>query len=108
MERICGLNDVNEGSMKEFKVNEKQILLANINGEYFAVDAICTHQGGNLSNGQLRENIVVCPSHGTQFDVTSGKVIKNVSRLTKYLTGEATDLKSYPVSVDSESVFIEL
>lgn len=108
MEKICNINDVEEGSMKGFEVGEKKILMAHIDGKFYAVDAICTHRGGYLPDGKISGKVVICPLHGTQYDVTSGKVVKNVSRLMKYLTGEATDLNSYKVSVEGDSVFIEV
>lgn len=108
MERICDVADVEEGSMKGFEVNEKKILMANIGGNFYAVDAVCTHRGGYLPDGKLRGNRVICPVHGTQYDVTSGKVFKNVSRLMKYLTGEATDLNQYEVIVKEDAVFIKI
>jgi nitrite reductase/ring-hydroxylating ferredoxin subunit len=108
MERICDITDVDEGSMKGFEVNEKKILLAHIDGNFYAVDAVCTHRGGYLPDGKISGKLVICPVHGTQYDLTTGKVFKNVSRLMKYLTGEATDLNKYEVSIEGDSVFIEI
>ncbi|PKL66446.1 MAG: hypothetical protein CVV28_10610 [Methanobacteriales archaeon HGW-Methanobacteriales-1] len=108
MEKLCELKDISEGTMKGFSVQEKQILIANVSGNFYAIDAICTHRGGYLPDGKLSNNLVICPVHGTQYDVTTGKVIKNVSSLMKFLTGEASDLNRYEVFIEDNSIFIEL
>jgi nitrite reductase/ring-hydroxylating ferredoxin subunit len=108
MEKVCEVMDVAEGTMNGFTVNEKKILIANVQGTFYALDAICTHRGGYLPDGKLSGNLVICPVHGTQYDVTTGKVFRNVSTLMKFLTGQATDLKRYDVSVEGDSIFIDI
>ena len=61
--------------MKAVKFGEQDILVANINGAYYAIGNSCTHEGGNLSKGKLEGNIVTCPKHKAQFDVTTGKIV---------------------------------
>ena len=108
MEKICNVSDVPEGTMRGFTVGFRYILLANVDGNFYAMDAVCAHHGGYLPIGKLEENIVTCPVHGSEYDVTTGKLVKDVPRFIKMTTGGgAHDLNSYKVLVDGGSVFIE-
>ncbi len=105
--RVCATDEVPLGRMKKFTVREENILIAHIAEGFYATGAVCTHMGGDLSKGRLRGNIVRCPLHWSQFDVTTGKVHKNVYRVVKLITRrEAHDLKSYPIKVEDGAVWI--
>ena len=52
-------------------------MITNINGKYYAIDSRCGHSNAALSSRILNGNIVTCPLHGAQFDVTTGKKIKD-------------------------------
>ncbi len=108
MEKVCKTSDLLSGSMKGFTVNQKQILIANVEGNFYAVDSICTHHYGYLPKGTLQKNIVICPVHGAQYDVTTGKVFKDIPGLMKMMTGGgAKDLNSYKVEIKDGFVFID-
>ena len=51
----------------------RELLLANVNGEFHAVSDRCSHEGALLSGGRLDGAVVTCPAHGSRFDVTTGK-----------------------------------
>lgn len=108
MKKICRTTDVSVGMMKGFTINQKQILIANVDNKYYAIDAICTHRRGYLPKGKLEDNVVICPVHGVRYDVITGKVVKDVSRLVKVLTRRgARDLTSYKLEIKDEEIFIE-
>jgi nitrite reductase/ring-hydroxylating ferredoxin subunit len=107
--RIAGTKDIPEGQMKGYTVEGKQILVANVAGNYYAIDAVCSHMGGYLPSGKLENNIVICPRHGTRFDVTTGKVYKNVNALYKVVTRrEATDLNRYDLTIEGEDIGLKI
>ncbi|MGO9388395.1 MAG: Rieske (2Fe-2S) protein [Methanobacterium sp.] len=108
MEKVCNVTDVSVGSMKGFTVEFRYILLANVDGKFYAVDAVCPHAGGYLPIGKLENNIITCPVHGSQYDVTTGKLFKDVPFLVRSVTGGSRDLTSYPVSVKDDAVFIKI
>jgi nitrite reductase/ring-hydroxylating ferredoxin subunit len=60
------------GTMKGFSVKGKDVLLANIDGKYYAIGKKCTHMWGDLSKGKLEGKVATCPRHGSKFDVTTG------------------------------------
>jgi len=65
-----------DGTMKEVVVEGREILIARIGGTFYAVDSRCPHLGGKLANGTLEGTVVTCPRHGSQFDITSGRVVR--------------------------------
>ena len=76
MEAVIALTkDLPPGKMKGIESNGKSILLANFNGEYFAIGNICTHEGCTISGGALRGERVQCPCHGSTFDIRTGAVL---------------------------------
>ena len=108
MEKICKISDIPAGSMKGYTVNGKQILLANVNGNFYAMDAVCSHMHGYLPSGKLEKNTVICPVHHAQFDVTTGKVIKDLPGLMKMVTGGgAKDLHAFKVLIEEGFVFVD-
>jgi 3-phenylpropionate/trans-cinnamate dioxygenase ferredoxin subunit len=54
-------------------VQGRAIALFNVAGEYFAIDDVCTHDGGPLAEGELEGCEIQCPRHGARFDVRTGK-----------------------------------
>ena len=60
------------GSAQEFAVNGRNICIANVNGEYCALDNVCPHQGGPLGTGYVAGSRVVCPWHGWQIEAKTG------------------------------------
>ena len=92
-------SDIPSGKMLKVESDGKAILVANIDGNYFAMDDICTHQGANLSEGTLDGSTLTCPWHGSTWDCKTGKLIEFNTQLK--------DLASYKVLVESDSVFVE-
>ncbi|HEX4148718.1 MAG TPA: Rieske 2Fe-2S domain-containing protein [Pirellulales bacterium] len=61
------------GQGLELVAGERMVALYNVDGEFFALDGVCPHQGGPLGRGCLTGAIVTCPWHGWQFDVRTGQ-----------------------------------
>jgi 3-phenylpropionate/trans-cinnamate dioxygenase ferredoxin subunit len=74
--RIGDPKDVADGEMRVFLVGGTKVNVANANGQLYAFDDTCTHMGCSLANGELEGTMVTCACHGSQFDVTSGAVIR--------------------------------
>ena len=74
------------------ELNGKSIVLSKVNGKVYAMDAVCSHEGGPLEEGTLEGYELKCPWHYAIFDVRNAKVSEQ--------TVWATDLQSYPVKVD--------
>ncbi|MDO8532066.1 MAG: non-heme iron oxygenase ferredoxin subunit [Dehalococcoidia bacterium] len=71
---IARVDELQPGQMKAVDVDDKHIAVANLGGSYFAFDAICTHAGAALDEGEIDGETVVCPMHGGQFNIKTGGV----------------------------------
>ncbi len=68
-------SEINIGQMKHVEINGKEIVLANLDGKFYAFSERCGHMNARLSRGNINQNIVTCPFHSAKFDITSGKKI---------------------------------
>jgi nitrite reductase/ring-hydroxylating ferredoxin subunit len=74
--RIGNANDVDEGEMRVFDVDGSKVNVTNAGGHLYAFDDTCTHMGCSLANGSLDRTTETCACDGSQFDVTSGAVLR--------------------------------
>jgi nitrite reductase/ring-hydroxylating ferredoxin subunit len=93
------------GRLKLVHVEDRELVIANVGGKFYAIDNWCTHEEGDLSHGELKDNVVTCPEHGAQFDVTSGQVLTGPD-------GDAPDSispeKTYMIRVEGDDLMVEL
>ena len=75
--RIGSRDEVPEGTMRVFDVAGTRVNVTNTNGRLYAFDDVCTHAGCSLAEGDLDGTTVTCACHGSQFDVTSGAVLRD-------------------------------
>ena len=95
--RAAKIGDVPPGTIREFQVEGKAIALANVNGQFHAIDNTCIHRGGPLADGLLNGTMVTCPWHGWEYDVRTGRVGQN----------PAAGVACYPVELRGEDVFVD-
>jgi nitrite reductase/ring-hydroxylating ferredoxin subunit len=98
-------SEIEPGKMKAVKVGDKDVLIVNVNGAFYAIGGKCTHHGGNLAKGTLEGKILTCPSHHAQFDVTTGKVVSHPK--VPLVHPKANDEVTYEVKVDQENILIK-
>ena len=98
---IAQTDQISIGTMKSFSINGKSVLVANIEGKFYAIGSKCTHAGGDLSKGKLEGKILTCPKHGSQFDVTTGKNIRGPKIIIRF---SAKDEPNYEVKVEGKSI----
>jgi 3-phenylpropionate/trans-cinnamate dioxygenase ferredoxin component len=107
------ISEIKPGIMKKVMVLGRSILLALVNGRYYAVDAVCPHLEGDLSSGTLNGTILTCPIHNSQFDIRDGHVIRWTDQTGIRLEYASRahppkPLKHYPVRIDGDTIFIEM
>jgi 3-phenylpropionate/trans-cinnamate dioxygenase ferredoxin subunit len=99
MSRVAATADVPPGSVRVFQVNGRSIALANLDGSFYAVDNLCTHDNGPLGEGTLWNGTIECPRHGARFDVKTGAV--------KALPA-VRPVRTYPVRLDGDEVSVDV
>ena len=72
--------EIGEGVKRVYKVDDKPIIVAKIDGTLYAFSDICTHQGCNLSPSDIEGTEIQCECHGSVFDVTTGAVVNPPAR----------------------------
>ena len=98
--------EISIGEMKSFVIKDKDILIANVGGEFFAIDNRCSHMGGNLSDGTLLDDVVICPRHGSRFNIRNGEAIIGPKILVIRLGTK--NLKVYKLEIRENDIMIEL
>lgn len=92
--------DVKPGDLAALEVKGVRVVIANVNGQLFAIDELCTHEQCSLAEeGTLEGSVVTCGCHGAQFDVTTGQVLAPPA---------VEPLKVYPVHVEAGRIVVEV
>ncbi len=73
-QKVGKVGDVPPGTSKVFEVGDSAIALCNVDGDIFAIDDVCTHDGASLDQGALDGFDIECQRHGARFDVRTGEV----------------------------------
>ncbi|GAB4459970.1 MAG: non-heme iron oxygenase ferredoxin subunit [Anaerolineales bacterium] len=87
---IAPASELPNGERLFVEIEGKSIVIFNIAGQLFAIGDICTHDDGPLGDGDLEGYNIVCPRHGAEFDVRTGKVMQMPA---------VVDIPAYPVKV---------
>lgn len=96
--RVGTIRDVPIGGMRAFDVAGVKVTVANANGQLHAFEDTCTHMGCSLANGSLEGTTVTCACHGSQFDVTSGAVLRGPAQ---------RPVRSLPLQVNGDELLAE-
>ena len=73
--KVAVRSEIPPGGKKLIDLDGRAIALFNVDGDFFAIDDICTHDGGPLAEGELIGAEIRCPRHGARFDVRTGKAL---------------------------------
>ncbi len=96
---VAETGEVAPGRVKVVEVDGRRIALCNVAGELYAIDDVCTHDGGSLDQGELYDNVIECPRHGARFDVRTGRVLALPA---------VKSLNSYPLRVEGAQIEVGL
>ena len=111
--KVCRTRDIPEGTMKGMEAGGKEVLVANVGGRYYAIGSRCPHMNGKLSEGKFDKGVVTCPRHGSQFDVSDGRVVRwaqmppLVGALGR-LVHSPRPAATFPVKVEGDEVAVEV
>lgn len=96
--RAAVVAEIPPGTIREVNVDGKAVAIANVEGQFYAIDNVCMHRGGPLADGPFEGKTVMCPWHGWEYDVTTGKVGQNPT----------VGVACYRVEVRGSDIFVDL
>jgi len=96
--RVAKVSEIAPGSTRRVVVDSVEILLCNVDGKIYAIEDVCTHDGGPLDQGELEGERVVCPRHGATFDVRTGDALTLPAVIP---------LQTFEVSVQGDDILVE-
>jgi nitrite reductase/ring-hydroxylating ferredoxin subunit len=122
------VDEVEKGKMKSVELRGIDVLIANVDGRFYAMDDRCGHMNALLSMGTLKGKTVVCPFHFAEFDVTTGKKIKDSKKesfenmdklpedMQKFLIYaqklvdpvKTYDIQTYDVKVEGKRIYVRI
>ena len=95
--KVGNLSRLGQGETFAADVNGGRVLVANVDGDVFAISELCPHEGAPLAEGYLTDNMVECPWHASVFNVKTGRRREGPAR---------EDLTAYEVLVEGDDIFI--
>jgi nitrite reductase/ring-hydroxylating ferredoxin subunit len=96
---VAALDQLGSRELAAFAVGGNRIAIASVGGAFYAFGDTCTHQGCSLAEGDMEGTTVTCPCHGSQFEVTTGDVLRGPAR---------EPVRSYPVRLESGMLRVEV
>ena len=96
---VAKVAELSPGQMKMVVADRERLLLANVNGTFYAISDECGHDWASLSRGKLEEYVVRCPRHFARFDVRTGQLLSGPL---------AEDVPVYEVRIEEDTVYVKL
>ena len=98
---VVGNNsEVQEGKLMHITAGGKEIVVTKLDGNYYAMDNVCTHAGADLHEGELKNNELTCPWHGAKWDIKTGNLISFPQKLRT--------LQSHKVLIENDTLYVEI
>jgi nitrite reductase/ring-hydroxylating ferredoxin subunit len=102
--RVANQADCQPNKTMVVIVDGDEVLVANVDGSYYAIANKCTHAGGSLAHGILDGNIIQCPKHGARFDLTTGQAVGAAK--IGFLKLKVKDEKCYTVKIEGTDILV--
>ncbi len=97
--RVADTIDIPDPGKTLVEVEGEMVALFHVEGRFYALDDVCTHDGGPLADGELRDHKISCPRHGAKFDIRTGAALTMPAvRATR----------AHDVKVEGEGVWVRL
>jgi len=97
--KIAKTGDLAPGEVNVYEVEGHRVALCNVDGEFHAIEDVCTHDAGPLDQGELIGSQIKCPRHGAKFDVRTGKALTLPA---------VKPVPKHDVKVESDDVYVAL
>lgn len=96
-QKVCSVNDIQLGKWCQTDLDGTIVAVYNLDGQFFAIEDVCTHDGAILSGCPLEGDEVVCPRHGARFSVKTGEALSAPA-------WEAT--ATFPIKIENDHILI--
>ena len=96
---VAALDQLGNRELAAFAVSGDRVAIATVDDAFYAFGDTCTHLGCSLADGNLEGTTVTCPCHGSQFDVTTGEVVRGPAR---------EPVPSYPVRLEAGALRVDV
>ena len=97
--KAASVGDIPPGTVGYAEIDGVRLAICNADGQFYAIDDVCTHDGGPLDQGALQGFNIECPRHGARFDVRTGKVTALPAIIP---------IGTYTVKVEGDSVLVDV
>jgi NAD(P)H-dependent nitrite reductase small subunit len=95
--RVAAISDIPAGEGLRVKLEECEIAVFNVDGEFYAIDDVCTHAFALLSEGFVEGDVIECPLHGGKFEIKTGKAVAAPCTV---------DVRTYPVRREDDAILV--
>ena len=72
---VAKAGELAPGEWRRVDADGAQIVVFNLGGQYYAIEDVCTHDGGQLTGGTVEGEEIVCPRHGARFSIRTGAAL---------------------------------
>jgi len=96
---VCKVSELSDPGRLMVEVEDRLVALFHVGGKFYALDDVCTHDGGPLADGQLVGFTIACPRHGAQFDIRTGRVLSMPA---------TRDTVAHEVKVEGDQVLVRV
>ena len=97
--KLCDVRILSVDEPRSFKIKDQEIMVIWHGGNFYCLDARCTHAGAPIAEGTVNEQVLTCPWHYSQFDIATGAVLRGPAK---------KPLKCYKSELRGGSLFIDL
>jgi len=95
--RVARVEEIPPGTVKAFELDFDRVAVVNLDGEFYAISDICTHEHAYLYEGEIIDGTIECPLHGSRFDIRTGRVLALPA---------VVPVKTYPVAVENGEIYV--
>ena len=94
---VARVGEIPDGGVKVVRVEDQAIAVFRLGNEYYAIDDVCTHDGGPLAEGIVEGEEIECPRHGARFNIKTGAVL---------CLPATAPVTTYPVRIENGEILV--
>jgi 3-phenylpropionate/trans-cinnamate dioxygenase ferredoxin subunit len=95
--RVARVDEVPAGEARSFEVGFHRVAVCNVDGSFYAIEDVCTHDSSPFGNERLLGTAIECPRHGARFDVRTGAVLQMPA---------VVPVRTFPTKVEGDEIYV--